>query len=811
MQKTISINIGNIIFHINEDAYDQLKSYLGSINKYFSSYADSKEIIADIEGRIAEKFTLKLNNGKQNINAQDVDDLIADMGTVDDFKASMDEEEKLQEEAKNNSQEEAEIESSEDSTEPEQKRLYRDGQRSIIGGVASGLAHYINADPIWIRLFFVLTIFNSVFFNIDYISSFGALAYIILWVAMPINNNLKENKKIKKFFRDEDNKVLGGVCSGIANYFGIDPAIVRIIGAVFIPFYGIIILIYFILWAIIPAAKSITEKMEMKGKPVTLNNIETSIKKSLNVEEKEESALTKILLLPFRLISIVIGSLGKLVVPILKALFESLRVVIGSVMIIVGFVSIIALTMTLFGYFSGIEFFTEFIHLGTFTANEMIQSFNGLSMISVYFLVTVPAFGLIVLGLYLITKKKHMNTGVGIALLSLWVLSILGAMFSVPNVYKSFKYEDEIVQQEVFPMENKSDTLMLKVNELGNYYNNNLSLTIKPHADSANYLVETKITSKGKSKTMARKNAEEINYEITQYEQALIFDNRFSRENAPFRLQEVDVTLYVPYGKVFKMDKDIRRILENTLWKGGYKGKDIKGNYWVFDENGIKCTSCKDEPKKWKKTSTHNFKDFDALQIGSLFKFQIEQGDDYQVKIKEDDDIANDVYFEQNGKNLRIRFKNNDDWWKKSIENEDRIHLSITMPHLKFIEVTGNCDGKIRDFKEDEMTIKLAGVSNLKAYNITSNKLNAEISGASNLKLIGSTDELKAKAVGSSSLKAFDLKAKKVEANTLGASSAFVYAYDKLWAKASGVSSIKYKGKATVTKDENGLGNVERD
>ncbi|MEQ9306435.1 MAG: hypothetical protein RJQ14_21160, partial [Marinoscillum sp.] len=63
MKKTVSINIGGIIFHIEEDGYDKLKIYLDSVNKYFSTFEDSAEIIADIESRIAEIFLSKLADG----------------------------------------------------------------------------------------------------------------------------------------------------------------------------------------------------------------------------------------------------------------------------------------------------------------------------------------------------------------------------------------------------------------------------------------------------------------------------------------------------------------------------------------------------------------------------------------------------------------------------------------------------------------------------------------------------------------------------------------------------------------------------
>src|SRR3954462_13411978 len=92
MKKNISINISGIIFHIEEDGYETLKKYLDSINKYFSSFEDSSEILADIESRIAEIFLSKLNEEKQVITSEDVSSLIATMGSVSDFRAVEDQE-----------------------------------------------------------------------------------------------------------------------------------------------------------------------------------------------------------------------------------------------------------------------------------------------------------------------------------------------------------------------------------------------------------------------------------------------------------------------------------------------------------------------------------------------------------------------------------------------------------------------------------------------------------------------------------------------------------------------------------------------
>ena len=201
MKRNISINISGIIFYIEEDCYDKLHDYLTSINKYFSTYDDSREILEDIEGRIAEIFYSKLDKNKEVIIMADVNELIETMGSVDDFQQAEDDpayqvtyEERsfeipteddfgqsgqavvkanptklvqqeifFEEESKKYNNEQERIyafdktnQKSKTQTEGFQKRLYRDTKRKLLGGVAAGLAHYINIDPIWTRLLFIL-------------------------------------------------------------------------------------------------------------------------------------------------------------------------------------------------------------------------------------------------------------------------------------------------------------------------------------------------------------------------------------------------------------------------------------------------------------------------------------------------------------------------------------------------------------------------------------------------------------------------------------------------------------------------------
>src|SRR4051794_27725903 len=154
-----------------------------------------------------------------------------------------------------------------------------------------------------------------------------------MWAVVPGTFDLEEPETVKKMFRDGERKVIGGVSGGIAAYFGMDIILVRVLFIVFTFFFGVGFAIYIVLWIALSEAKTITDRMEMQGEPVTLSNIESNIKRNLNVEQnQEESTLTKILLFPFRLIGILLNTLGKILGP----LVEVIRVAIGIVITLIG-------------------------------------------------------------------------------------------------------------------------------------------------------------------------------------------------------------------------------------------------------------------------------------------------------------------------------------------------------------------------------------------------------------------------------------------------------------------------------------------
>jgi phage shock protein PspC (stress-responsive transcriptional regulator) len=158
MKKTLNITIGGRVFAIEEDAYEKLNNYLEAVKKTFASYPDPQEIIADMEDRLAEQFqTMHEKDGVQFITLQNVETVIAIMGTPEDIEHETDKEESS---------------STKDETRFEApRRLYRNSDDKIIFGVCSGLAAYFGLDAVWIRIGFII---------LTLLWGSGIIVYIIL-------------------------------------------------------------------------------------------------------------------------------------------------------------------------------------------------------------------------------------------------------------------------------------------------------------------------------------------------------------------------------------------------------------------------------------------------------------------------------------------------------------------------------------------------------------------------------------------------------------------------------------------------------
>lgn len=191
MKITVDINLGGYAFHVDEDAYQQLRQYLVRLEKEFSGENGSTEIIADIEGRMADLFGMRLNKFKQVITTADLDEVIAILGSP----------------------------------------------AAISGNGAVGSA---------------------------------------TWRASS-----------SRFYRDADARMFGGVCSGIAAFFALNPLIIRILFIALALVGGFGLALYLVLWAVLPEAKTTTQKLEMRGDPITIDTITRMVKEQFKTVKKK--------------------------------------------------------------------------------------------------------------------------------------------------------------------------------------------------------------------------------------------------------------------------------------------------------------------------------------------------------------------------------------------------------------------------------------------------------------------------------------------------------------------------------------------
>lgn len=161
MKKTIKINLSGIIFHIDDDAYDKLESYLDNIARHFSDSQESKEITDDIEARIAELFQERISSENQVVTIEIVTEVISIMGNPEDIADNGDQ----------NGSQQGSYESPHSS-----RKLYRDIENSVVAGVSSGLGAYFRVDPVLFRVLFAIFVF---------VGFSGPIVYTILWIVLP--------------------------------------------------------------------------------------------------------------------------------------------------------------------------------------------------------------------------------------------------------------------------------------------------------------------------------------------------------------------------------------------------------------------------------------------------------------------------------------------------------------------------------------------------------------------------------------------------------------------------------------------------
>ncbi|MBK8609410.1 MAG: PspC domain-containing protein [Chitinophagaceae bacterium] len=605
MKQVININFQGRVVPIEVSAFDLLKNYTDSLSHHFANEEGKDEIINDIESRIGELFQERLSKGATCITDDDVNAIIKNMGRPEEFETMDDGQTQTTASA---SAQDGQAAGSSSSSATGHKRLFRDENNKVLGGVCSGLANYFNIDTVIARIIFVILFFSGI----------GFLTYIIMWIAVPSSASVQIGGTRKKLFRDPDEKILAGVCSGIGNYFGVNAWIPRVL--FLLPFLSFIsrwghwgglwdfgdilrftfsptsLIIYIILWMVIPEALTTSEKLEMKGEKVDMNSIKASVMEEMKGVGKKAEKFGKEA-------SAVAAEKASMVTEDVKNFTRRNRGGLGNV---------IAMIFKIFAYFVigcvGLALLAALFVLAVFSVGVFpLKDFiihddyqNLFAWGTLLFFIAVPIIAILTWIIRKIARSKSNSNTLGWSFGALWVVGWVCIVLLISSISRDFAYNSrDTAEQEIAlnnptvdkleitartPLEKYSNRRFIRfepferIQDDTAFVNNVEVRIVKSKTDSFKVTVIKMAT--GRSRTIADNNAAQILYSGVQSDSVLLMDKGIAiNKTDKFRNQRVVLTIYVPVGKRIKIDRSV------SWFNNVHFGRDRNNDDWYFNSD----------------------------------------------------------------------------------------------------------------------------------------------------------------------------------------------------------------------------------
>lgn len=644
MKKVININFQGQVIAIEEAAYELLKQYIDSLKKYFSREEGGEEIVNDIENRIAELFGNRLKLGINCITDEDVQTIISSIGRPEDFDADYHDFDYAYGEKVSLQQVAATEQPNDESAEnAKQRTLYRNKNDKIIAGVCSGLAHYFKIDPVWMRIAFVI-LFSVLFW-----------VYLILWIVL--KPETLETNVAKRLYRNPNDRFLGGVCGGIAAYFKIDawiprllfaaPLFLNLMGMISIPFFPwnkffddvdfnwsinmSVIVIYVVLWVIIPRANTVKQKLEMMGEEEYIKSIRETVSDNIaNVKSKADGGdnYTK-----SYLATGIADNSEKIIVDSMppepprhqtpkayvnttassgnSGCLSALGIFLKIIFFTFAGIFAVAMTGMLIAFLvAG----TKFIPLKSLFIDQGYE--NTMLWLSVALLFAVPIISVIVWIIRRSMKAKS-RPAIGIASIILWVVGIFSATMLGFKIAEKFSVESSTENVQALSTFNGDKLYVDMSNYPSDYYLfssgfgpgtdldnfpyytinedsllfSNIKLQIVQSQDSL-YHVRTISSSSGKNLKIAKRNTEQFTYPLQQQDSLLLLSEFFSTPiSQGFRMQGMIVEIAIPTGKKIEIDErldDYDNFTTNSSVRRKLKkSRNSKAFDWDYGEEYI--------------------------------------------------------------------------------------------------------------------------------------------------------------------------------------------------------------------------------
>lgn len=551
MKKVMSVNIGGLVFQIDNEAYAKLDGYIGALEKQFQGTEGSDEIIGDIESRIAEIFQDKMKAGRESIRTEDIDEIIQIMGAPKDLEQDT-EEAPARTSAQATATSDTGSTASAETTGSKQEQEYTRNKGESAG----------KEDPL-------------------------------------------PGPGPKRFFRNGEDKVLGGVCSGFATYIDADPLVVRLAFLLAVLGFGVGPVLYFILWIVVPEAKTTSEKLQMKGEKVTIDSIEKAIRKEADhLKKRFEGLKEEIDNDPDHPVNRYekrgrdfFAGAGDLIARLFRL---GVKVFVGLL------VSLIAITIfsAIFGVTGGLGY-AAFLFPGMIGLLFSSASQANMMLVGLLAVITIPLIIIAYKSFRFLLGIKVGTRPLDALFLISWIIGLglviivgmrIGSEFQrevsyreevplsinpVKTIYlnkldppaRSFRHEDKLQMDGV---SFSDDSLFFQ----------KLKLNIEP-ASNGEFALYTVRRARGKNRDQAVENARSIAYRIRDRDSLLALSGEYTINQSTWRGQDLSLIVEVPVGKQIVIDERLRSMLDKVTMKSYIPDEELYNQPLIMSPAGL--------------------------------------------------------------------------------------------------------------------------------------------------------------------------------------------------------------------------------
>jgi len=418
-------------------------------------------------------------------------------------------------------------------------------------------------------------------------------------------------KKKKKLFRDADERLLGGVCAGLGNYFGINANIVRAAFVITLLLWGTGTLVYILLWVLLDEAVTTADKLRMKGEKINISNIEKSISDEFSAVKSSLSARGS--KFDYDKFHGNMSNLGESLWSVFQAVLKVTLFLIGIGLFLYGIIVFFSISAVFFfsdlipGFvtnssinFAPIRMILDVLPLGLSTT---------ITAVSAYLVAIIPFTFIAVAGARVAFKFKKKFKYVGLAGITVWIVAVVITAFSAVGIAQNYSTAENFTEKVAIDSL-VADTLHLKVNDSRyvsenshrdlNFNNVFLSkkgdevflsgrpeLNVKMSPDSLVY-IETKYKASGPNKRKASENVRNLKYQWTQNESVFTFNNHFSiGKNTKYQNQSADIIVWLPIGKTVFLSDGMGEIIYDIKNVQDTWDPEMIGMYWTMTEEGL--------------------------------------------------------------------------------------------------------------------------------------------------------------------------------------------------------------------------------